>query len=66
MDLNDLKVLRARLMELGPDAVRTMLAADRFPTGMHEEISKWLADQASADHELAREPHGPARHRSAR
>jgi hypothetical protein len=48
---DDLKALRARLKELGPDGVRALLASDSFPTTHKIEIAKWLARNASADRE---------------
>ena len=60
---DDLKALRERLTELGQDNVRSLLASDGFPPTYRLEVARWLAEQAGADREPAREPHGPARHR---
>jgi len=43
---NELKALHARLAELGPDAVRTLVATGGLPQAHTVLIMKWLADQA--------------------
>jgi hypothetical protein len=58
---DDLKALRERLKEFGPDNVRHLLAVDGFPTTHRLAIARWLSEQAGAGHEPARD-HG-SRHR---
>ena len=47
-DLTDDRAqFEARLDALGPDTVRTMLAAGMFPTGHNVTIQEWLGRQAA-------------------
>jgi hypothetical protein len=42
---DDRAAFEARLNDLGPDTVRTMLAAGMFPTGHNVTIQEWLGSQ---------------------
>jgi hypothetical protein len=46
---DDTRRLHCRLAELGPDAVRQLLASDGFPRTHRLTIARWLACQAAAD-----------------